>query len=443
MSKARDHYESLLHESGRTDELVDSISFRIEDAESPLDRAEYLCERAALHRNVDRMDAASRDLRAVLQIEPHHGRALDLLELVYREKDDFRGLVTVWKRQLETAGDKPDAVRLNRAIGHTLLRQLNEAAEARVYLQKVAEMAPAFDNVRLWADACRVESDELAAFNILARFGLASEEDDGASLALEAARLGPSVGAEPEDISKLWVSALRRLPHAFPSDSESVSILTQANAWDEVENALLAAYSDELPGALTSLVVLYREAMADRGDHGDRWSALSRASSGANEVLRGWERWLLDRENWTGLDDLYGIWLESHPDDGMEIVIRRARIRSEHDLPDATELWRSVLDSDAEHLEAQFHVWRATKDLEEKSILADTLQDALPRSSQNRLEVVRWLAHSSDDHRVANRWWRELLLFRPNDHDALESFGHRSTTPRCRCKQSLPSSSKP
>ena len=105
----------------------------------------------------------------------------------------------------------------------------------------------------------------------------------------------------------------------------------------------------------------------------------------------------------------------------MEIVIRRARIRSEHDLPDATELWRSVLDSDAEHLEAQFHVWRATNDLEEKSVLADTLQDALPRSSQNRLEVVRWLAHSSDDHRVANRWWRELLLFRPNDHDALES----------------------
>ena len=120
LSKARDHYESLLHESGRTDELVDSISFRIEDAESPLDRAEYLCERAALHRSVDRMDAASRDLRAVLQIEPHHGRALDL-ELVYREKDDFRAL-SPFGNVSWAAGDKPDAVRLNRAIGHTLLR---------------------------------------------------------------------------------------------------------------------------------------------------------------------------------------------------------------------------------------------------------------------------------------------------------------------------------
>ena len=222
-------------------------------------------------------------------------------------------------------------------------------------------MAPAFDSVRQWADACMVESDELSAFKILARFGLASEEDDGASLALEAARLGPSVGADPGQIAKLWVSALRRLPHSFSVDSESMSILTQANAWDEVEDALLAAHSNELPGALASLVLLYRGAMADRGDQGERWSLLSQMSSGANEVLRGWERWLLDREDWVGLDQLYGIWLEHHPADNLDIVIRRARVRSARDLPDAMVLWRSVLDSDAEHREAQFHVWRATK----------------------------------------------------------------------------------
>ncbi len=204
--------ESVYTESDRDAELAALLERRAAAA-APEDRVDVALRLARLYgESLGQPGRAVDHLRVVLEVDPHHARALSALAAIYAEREAWTSLYDVRERQLELASD--DAAR----------------RACRVEMARLAAgpLGRPNDAISLWRDVLTGAPDDVDALStleaLLTEHGRSAEARDVCARLLELAE-SPEVQLR---MARLWDGAPESLPHwraVLEADPESADAL--------------------------------------------------------------------------------------------------------------------------------------------------------------------------------------------------------------------------
>lgn len=81
-------------------------------------------------------------LNGVLEVEPHHTDALNILASLYISKSDWANVRNIWERQFGTAGSDSDRIAIMLKLAELLDDRLEQPAEAAAYYLEILNVEP-------------------------------------------------------------------------------------------------------------------------------------------------------------------------------------------------------------------------------------------------------------------------------------------------------------
>src|SRR5690606_30190532 len=81
-------------------------------------------------------------LSGVLEVEPHHRGALDVLAALYTRKSDLSNVRSVWERQFEAAVSYEVRIEIMMKIAGLLDEKLEQPADAAAYYLEILNVEP-------------------------------------------------------------------------------------------------------------------------------------------------------------------------------------------------------------------------------------------------------------------------------------------------------------
>lgn len=194
-------------------------------------------------------ERAARHLRDILKVAPRHMDALELLADLYERVAEWNGYEEVLKRLTGVYSDRQSLQRTYLSLANHLLDRRGEAAEARLYLEKVLRLDPThLEALDTLGQGYLVDDEPLRAIKAFS----------SAARAAQAHQKFARAAALHHRVAKLWWQKLHNPSEALLGVRRAVQLFDKSN--------LFAEYApDELP------LLDYLEDASDLAEERERW----------------------------------------------------------------------------------------------------------------------------------------------------------------------------
>ncbi|HUL59614.1 MAG TPA: tetratricopeptide repeat protein, partial [Anaeromyxobacteraceae bacterium] len=416
---------------------LEALDGRIAAAADRREAAALHLRAAQLHAAYD-PDGAARVAERVDRawaLAPGNGFALDLLERVFGERSDWRGLSDALARLAASTRDRSAQVALYLRVAQTDLVRFGDAPAALASLERALELDPSCEPAALqafehlyngsrWEEALAVLERHLAA---------APEKPQHAPLRVRAAEMAREKLGDAARARRHLEAALRADPGHAPAAAALAPLLAEAGEWQKLSDVLERRLRAE-PDAAERVRILERiaEVQQDRLSRPrDALRTLARAL--ALDPRRAATRKAMEGAAaragaFTDLARAYRSAAEAVEGDlkAKKTLLRRVAEIHDRDLEqpeEAVRAWRDLVALDPEDRGAaaalEACLARAGKHQEVARALEERVERAEGAEKRDAaVKLARLWQEASDPERAAAAW-RALLAASPDDLDAL------------------------
>jgi len=427
--RSRALLEELLETEGRYGELVDSLDYTAEYAQSAEAEIEARHHKGAILRDqLDRRPEAIGEFEQIIDLSPDDLKALHCLAALYMNSGRLADTVAIWRQQYTLVEGDQQAY-LGWQIGRVLLEELGDPEAAAPYLESACAGMGSFEAWSALAksyQALRDQEGELVALEKC----LSSPDRHGAIALLHyrIAELSAETGRDSDVVLDHWCDGLKAQPRPIDLGSALARSVPVPEGWRRITEILLAVRGGKRTQAVRQLCVIYRGPLAEDSEVETGWQTLLARSQDLGLVREEYAEWLRSCGRMSDLQAFYKNWASQDPVKAAMLLERAAELGdSESDnagiagpsVPDepsgAPEPNVSARVSD---LRAMFQNWRNSTNPAQKIELGRELLDGLSTKAGQRIEVLRWFARREDDDDKAQAYWTAILAERPMDREA-------------------------
>ncbi len=262
------HVEALralarLHEGRR--EWPDLI--RVLETLAPLDPGEEVQIRLhvgdILEREVGDADRAIAAYEAVLSLEPTQATALERLQTLYGQRNNWKGLAQVFERLLDYASETPDRVLFCERLGLLYEQALGDKAAALEYYERILDMTPEDDEV---LETCVRLMGELEDWNgvinlLESRVARAAGAQEKVAFLARIARVYEDRQGDVNSAISTWQRVLEVDASVVEAYSELVRLFSAIESWEDVVQTLLRwkEYADNFAELMLKAATIVKE----------------------------------------------------------------------------------------------------------------------------------------------------------------------------------------
>lgn len=187
------------------------------------------------------IERATRAYENVLSLEPANARALERLQALYGEQNNWKGLAQVFERLLDYSSEIPDRVLFCERLGILYEQALGDKVTALEYYQRILDMTPGDEEV---FETCVRLSGEIGdwsgAIGLLESWaGQVSDVREKAATLARIARIYDEKLGDTNAAIATWQRVLDVDPGYIEAYSELVRLLGEVESWEEVVETLL------------------------------------------------------------------------------------------------------------------------------------------------------------------------------------------------------------
>ena len=410
--------EELCRITGQIDCLLASYQWRAEHAGGSTARSPWLLKIGELHARQGSLQDAREILQAALVSSPDDQAVLGLLEETLGRMGEVGPLLDVRRRLTSVAsGDVKGAVAFR--LGTQLVEQSGDAEEIAKAFAVAVEHGAGYEAMTRLADAYETLLKVSDASQLLEKAAAAAPTTVQRAECLYRAFYLIEPDGDLERAVDLFCEAASLEKRPLAPVSELLTVFDSQGVWSEVVTCLLEAppahdidYLGQLLGRLVA-----PSASAEKA-----WRELLELPKATEALFSRCEGRLTRFERWDALDHLYSAWRERFPESSEGVLLRAAALQDEHEFGDPVVIWRRLAEALDPPIEAVFQLWARSESSVERAELGEVLLGRLPRRSERRLAVLRYMAQHELDRSEVARLWQEILLFCPDDLGAMAAL---------------------
>ncbi|HEV3030520.1 MAG TPA: hypothetical protein VG319_02700, partial [Polyangia bacterium] len=445
------HFERLLKDNSRYDELLALYTQRAEAASNREDRALAEVLAGETSAKIGKSDEALAHFRKALEASPYESRALrPVREALAREagkmvategdaaksKEVWAELAKILEGAVRTKRGEQD-VPLQVDLARLLSQKLGDSEAAEGFFRRVRKIDPANrEMVDFYREYYGSKNDQSHLLQVLAQAQKSeSDVDRRVAMGIEMARAAEARPQSADKAIELWKGLLRLKPRLPEAIASLKTLYTKTEKWNalleilkEELDALPGDRVDEKVGLLLEIVAIYRDrlnldvmvvntylsVLALRPDHPDALAALS-----VRYEAQG---------RWSDLIGVLGKQAEAAKDGAARVALHRriatlwADKLGKHG--NAVASLEKILEADPRDAETSARL----KDLYAKSRawrpLLDVYRRELPHVAGDArrprlVEMAKIAGERLNDVREAITLWNQVLAVEPRDPDAL------------------------
>ncbi len=443
--RAGAHFERLLRDKSRWDELITLYSQRADAAtarEAREDRALAEVLAGEVSTKIGKGDDALTHFRKALEASPNEPRALRPVRAALTRqggKNDpqaWTELAKVLEAAVRTKRGEQDVL-LQVDLATLMWKQLGDEEGAEGFFRRVRKIDPAnHDMVDFYRAYYGAKNDQARLLQVLAQAQKTETDvDRRVAMGMEMARAAEARPQSADKAIELWKGLLRLKPRLPEAITSLKALYTRTEKWNalleilkEELDALPAAEVDAKVSRYLDIVAIYRDrlnldvmvvntylsVLALRPDHPDALAALSQRYE--------------SQGRWSDLIGVLGKQADAESDGPARVALHRriatlwADKLGKHQ--NAVASLEKILDADPADAETSARL----KDLYAKSRawrpLLDVYRRELPHLAADArrprlVEMARVAGERLNDVREAINLWNQVLTVEPRDPDAL------------------------